>query len=344
MYRDYKKECISKSKLIRLGYGHGGNLLSNTFRDRRQRYVRVTCVGFVCICVPVCMWVLPAACGDMKPPTPRLMTAVCWFPKPWSDPWSPCKESQRWQRLWSLCGYEVFWSCILNFTTLSLQPCWFLGFSPVITLRLVLNNEEHLKSWQEVSPHLSYEAFNRVNNAILISCSTVLNKILDLTVLCLQGKHLKHKKVCFLLQWLVWPKFIEWVKAMEKSASYEPVCFLQSVQCGPVVPLMHLPVCVNITEAWWSVYVKRAYAEQEAKGQDDERVYPHSASHSWISSETITSHMYPKCIPYVPTTGRMMHQIFLTWVSPSPPAVEGWKWLTDSAVGRTETAAAAAEG
>lgn len=31
------------------------------------------------------------------------------------------------------------------------------------------------------------------------------------------------------------------------------------------------------------------------------------------------------------------------YVSPSPPAVEGWRWLTDSAVGRTETAAAAAE-
>lgn len=30
-------------------------------------------------------------------------------------------------------------------------------------------------------------------------------------------------------------------------------------------------------------------------------------------------------------------------VSPSPPAVEGWKWPTDFAEGRTETTAAAAE-
>lgn len=30
-------------------------------------------------------------------------------------------------------------------------------------------------------------------------------------------------------------------------------------------------------------------------------------------------------------------------VLPSPPAVEDWRWLTDFAVGRTETAAAAAE-
>lgn len=57
-------------------------MFSDTLWDRTQRYVRVTCEGLVWICVPVCASVLPAACGDMKPPTPRLMTAVCWFPKP----------------------------------------------------------------------------------------------------------------------------------------------------------------------------------------------------------------------------------------------------------------------
>lgn len=45
------------------------------------------------VCVLVRL--IPAACGDMKPPTPRFMTAVCWFPKLWSDPWSLYEESQR---------------------------------------------------------------------------------------------------------------------------------------------------------------------------------------------------------------------------------------------------------
>lgn len=85
-----------------------------------------TCV-FERVCMCVFMWHIPAACGDMKPPTPRLMTAVCWFPKLCSDPWSPCtntefdhKEVMR--RLW----HRLVFACVSN---ASARQDWFWALS-----------------------------------------------------------------------------------------------------------------------------------------------------------------------------------------------------------------------
>lgn len=44
---------------------------------------RTVCVFSLCV-MGGWVGVVPAACGDMKPP--RLMTAVCWFPKFGSGP------------------------------------------------------------------------------------------------------------------------------------------------------------------------------------------------------------------------------------------------------------------
>lgn len=150
------------------------------------------------LCVFVCLracgsYLLPAETWSLRLPDWWLPSAG--FLNPDLTPGRPARKAKGRKGFGHYVGYEVFLACILNFITLWLQPCWFLGFSPVITQigpNLLQYDEEHLESWQEVSPQLSYEAFNRVNNTIFISCSTVLNKILDF-VSCLLGKHLKHQ-------------------------------------------------------------------------------------------------------------------------------------------------------
>ena len=51
------------------------------------------CWNFAWFVLALCVCVLPAPCGDMKPPTPRLRTAVCWLAKLCSC--SPCSTGQR---------------------------------------------------------------------------------------------------------------------------------------------------------------------------------------------------------------------------------------------------------
>lgn len=67
-------------------------------------------------CVPVCGWQIPAACGDMKLPTPRLITAVCWFPKLWSDPWSLCRQSH--------VVVKMAWGGFLALVSEESHHCW----------------------------------------------------------------------------------------------------------------------------------------------------------------------------------------------------------------------------